>query len=52
MLIRVDVLVYQNEIINDGKCHLNSLYQRWIPNSFDGDTALARVMNRMLTAVI
>jgi len=50
------VFIYQNKIIKGGKSHLNSLYQGWIANSCDGDTALsehvAKVRNRTLTAVM
>jgi len=50
------VFIYQNKIINEGKCHLNNLYHSWIANSCDGDTALsehvAKVRNRTLTAVM
>ena len=50
------MFVYGNKIINEGKCHLNSLYHSWIVNSCDGDTALsehvAKLRNRTLTAVM
>jgi len=35
------VFIYPNQIISEGKHHLNSLYRSWIANSCDGDTALS-----------
>jgi len=42
MLIKTDVFIYQNKVINEGKHHLNSLYHSWIADSCDGDTALCQ----------
>jgi len=44
MLVNADVFIYQNKVINEGKCHLNSLWNSWIANSCDGDTALCQNM--------
>jgi len=44
MLIRADVFIYQNIVINEGKRHLNSLCRIWIVNSCDWDTALCENM--------
>jgi hypothetical protein len=44
MLIWADMFVYGNKIINEEKCHFNSLYHSWIVNSCDGDTALCQNM--------
>ena len=41
MLILADVFIFQSEIVNEGKHHLNHLYHSWIANSCDGDTALS-----------
>ena len=35
------MFIYPNQIISEGKHHLNSLYRSWIANSCDGDTALS-----------
>jgi len=36
------VIIYKDKIINEGKCHLNRLYNGWIANSCDGDTAVCQ----------
>ena len=55
-MLKTDVFIYQTKAINEGKCQLNSLYQSWIANSCDGDTALlervAKFRNSTLTAVM
>jgi hypothetical protein len=44
MLIKTDVFIYQNKVINEGKHHPHSLYCSWIANSCEDDTALCENM--------